>query len=123
MYIATSIWGGIFIVNSCDRTIQVLADNYTSSISPVGGGNTTQIELSTPERKAVAVFTLARSDRNIAYLFSEQGADFQIKISDGKKDKIFRGQEIYRLSKKVTTREERKDDFVFFEINSKEICP
>ncbi|MRS16347.1 hypothetical protein GJV06_15790 [Enterobacteriaceae bacterium RIT691] len=115
--------GAIYIVNSCGKTIHVTANHYTSSISPVEEGDATQFELSRQERKVVAVFTLARSDKNIAYLFSEEGEDFQIKVSDGKREKVFHGQQLYRLSVNVTSGRDRKHDDVNYEIRSKEICP
>ncbi|MEG0637332.1 MAG: hypothetical protein RR517_32965, partial [Pseudomonas sp.] len=64
-----------------------------------------------------------KPDQNIAHIFSEEGADFRVKISDGKKEKVFHGQEIYRLSENVTTDDDRKHDYVNFAIRSKEICP
>lgn len=89
----------------------------------VGGGDKIFLELTAAERKVVAVFILAREDQNITYLFSEKGADFRVKISDGKKEKVFNGQEVYRLSENVTSSSDRKHDDVNYEIRSKEICP
>lgn len=115
--------GAIYIVNTCGKTIHVVADNYTSRISPVGGGDVTQFELTVPDREVIAVFILAKPDQNIAHIFSEKGADFRVKISDGKKEKVFNGQEVYRLSENVTSRSDRKYGDVNYEIRSKEICP
>ncbi|MDK9364655.1 hypothetical protein [Lelliottia wanjuensis] len=115
--------GAIYIVNSCEKTIHVVADSYTSRISPVGGGDVTQFELATSNREIIAVFILAKSDQNIAHIFSEEGADFRVIISDGKKEKVFHGQEVYRLSENVTSSRDRKHDDVNYEIRSKEICP
>ncbi|MEG2568110.1 MAG: hypothetical protein RSA84_18070, partial [Acinetobacter sp.] len=115
--------GAIYIVNSCGKTIHVVADNYKPWMEPVGGGDKLLLELTAAERKVVAVFTLARDDQDITYLFSEKGADFRVKISDGKKEKILSGQEIYRLSENVTNSRDRKHDYVNYEIRSKEICP
>ena len=115
--------GAIYIVNSCEKTIHVVADSYTSRISPVGGGDVTQFELATSNREIIAVFILAKPDQNIAHILSEEGADFRVIISDGKKEKVFYGQEVYRLSENVTSSRDRKHDDVKYEIRSKEICP
>ncbi|ASV56027.1 hypothetical protein LJPFL01_2664 [Lelliottia jeotgali] len=104
--------GAIYIVNSCGKTIYVVADNFKPWMEPVGGGDKIFLELTAAERKVVAVFILAREDQNITYLFSEKGADFRVKISDGKKEKVFNGQEVYRLSENVTSRSDRKHDDV-----------
>ncbi|MRS16345.1 hypothetical protein GJV06_15780 [Enterobacteriaceae bacterium RIT691] len=115
--------GAIYIVNSCGKTIHVVAENFKPWMEPVGGGDKLLLDLTAAERKVVAIFTLAREDQDITYLFSEKGADFMMKISDGNKEKVFHGQQLYRLSVNVTSNGDRKYDDVNYEIRSKEICP